>query len=556
MPPTSNEANIILALEAIQRNKQLSIRAAAKIYNVSARTLSRRRDGVTARRDSPANSRKLTNLEEEAIVQYVIELASRSFPPRLCGVEDMANQLLRTRDAPPVGTRWAHNFVRRQPKLRTRFARKYDYQRALCEDPRLIREWFDLVRNTIAKYGIILDDTYNFDETGFMMGIIFAGMVVTTSDGRTRAKLAQPGNREWATVIQAVNALGWAIPPFIILAAQYHLANWYQECNLPTEWRIATTDNGWTTNDVGLDWIKHFDYYTARRTKGTYRLLILDGHESHHSTKFELYCKSHNIITLCMPPHSSHLLQPLDVGCFAPLKVAYGRQIEDLMRAHINHISKLEFLCAFREAFFASMTEKNIQGGFAGAGLVPYDPEKVLAKLDVQLRTPTPPVSRPSTALPWMSKTPQNPREADSQTSLLKTRISNHQNSSPTSMLNAIDQFAKGTKAIMHRLALLEAETSKLRKANEALSKRRRAKKTRVQLGGSLTVQDAEDLLDQKAVDEQVMQENRRGSGCGLGARTKARCCGVCGKPGHNARTCQEVAESSDSAVSNVIIVN
>ena len=93
-----------------------------------------------------------------------------------------------------------------------------------------------------------------------MMGIIFAGMVVTTSDGLGKAKLAQPGNREWATVIQGVNARGWAIPPFIILAAQYHLANWYTECNLPADWRIATTNNGWTTNKVGLDWIKHFDH--------------------------------------------------------------------------------------------------------------------------------------------------------------------------------------------------------------------------------------------------------------------------------------------------------
>ena len=58
------------------------------------------------------------------------------------------------------------------------------------------------------------------------------------------------------------------------------------------------------------------------------------------------------------------------------------------MRAHINHVSKLEFLCTFRETFFASMTEKNIQGGFAGAGLIPYDPERVLSKLDVQLQTP------------------------------------------------------------------------------------------------------------------------------------------------------------------------
>jgi hypothetical protein len=74
------------------------------------------------------------------------------------------------------------------------------------------------VWNVKAKYSILDDDTYNFDETRFMIGIIFAGIVVTTSDGCSKAKLAQPGNCEWATVIQGVNALGWAIPPFIILA--------------------------------------------------------------------------------------------------------------------------------------------------------------------------------------------------------------------------------------------------------------------------------------------------------------------------------------------------
>jgi hypothetical protein len=555
MSSASKEARVILALEALQNDKKLSLRAVAKLYNVPVTTLYDRRAGRPARRDTTPNSRRLTDSEEKAIVQYIIDLSARSFPPRLRGVEDMANQLLRVRDAPPVGKLWAHNFVKRQPELRTRYARRYDHQRAKCEDPEVIGEWFALVRNVKAKYGIVDDDIYNFDETGFMMGIIFAGMVVTTSDGLSKAKLAQPGNREWATVIQGVNALGWAIPPFIILAAQYHLANWYTECNLPADWRIATTDNGWTTNAVGLDWIKHFDYHTAPRAKGKYRLLILDGHESHHSTEFELHCQQNNIITLCMPPHSSHLLQPLDVGCFGPLKQAYGRQVEDLMRMHINHVSKLEFLCGFREAFFASMTEKNIQGGFAGAGLVPYNPERVLSKLDVRLRTPTPLNSRAGTPQPWVFQTPHNPREATSQSTLIKTRIANHQNSSPTSMLAAVDQLTKSTMAVMHQVALLQAENTSLRKANEALSKRRRAKRTRVQLGGSLAVEDAKDLLGQRAVVGEMAQEMQPDGGGAGGARTKVRCCGVCGKPGHNARTCQEVAESSDSAVSDVIIV-
>jgi len=106
----------------------------------------------------------------------------------------------------------------------------------------------------------------------------------------------------------------------------------------------------------------------------------------------------------------------------------------------------------------------------------------------------------------------------------------------------------------MHEVALLRTEVSALRKANKGLSKRRRAKKTRIRLGGSLTVQEAQNLLDQKAVGEQLAQEGRRnGSGAG-GSRTKIQYCGVCGKPGHNARTCKEAAESSDSSVSDSII--
>jgi hypothetical protein len=202
------------------------------------------------------------------------------------------------------------------------------------------------------------------------------------------------------------------------------------------------------------------------------------------------------------------------------------------------------------------MTEKSIQGGFAGAGLVPFDPERVLSKLDVKLHTPTPSTSRPSTPQPWVFQTPHNPREADSQSALIKTRIASHQNSSPTSMLAAVDQLTKGTMTVMHQVALLRAENASLRKANEALSKRRRAKRTRVQLGGSLTLQDAQDILGQGDIGREGVQETRSGGSGAGGIRTRVRCCGVCGKPGHNARTCQEVTEASDVSISEEIVVS
>ncbi len=127
MPSTSKEARVILALEAIRNDEKLSLRAAAKLYNVPESTLCSRRAGILARRDTTPNSRRLTDSEEKAIVQYILELVARSFPPRLRGVEDMANHLLRVRDTPPVGKLWAYNFVERHLEIKIYWTRRYDY---------------------------------------------------------------------------------------------------------------------------------------------------------------------------------------------------------------------------------------------------------------------------------------------------------------------------------------------------------------------------------------------------------------------------------------------
>jgi hypothetical protein len=96
-----------------------------------------------------------------------------------------------------------------------------------------------------AKYSIDDIDIYNFDETGLMMGVITPNMVVTRAERRRNPRKIQPGNREWATVIQWINAQGWCIPPFIVVKAAHHLANWYSECNLPPYWINKPTENGW-----------------------------------------------------------------------------------------------------------------------------------------------------------------------------------------------------------------------------------------------------------------------------------------------------------------------
>ena len=119
----------------------------------------------------------------------------------------------------------------------------------------------------------------------------------------------------------------------------------------------------------------------------------------------------------------------------------------------------------------------------------------MLSKLDVKLRTPTP--SRPSTANsnPWVSQTPCNPTKALSQTTLVRNRIACHQGSSPTPLFKTVAALAKGTERMAHEMTLLSAEVRTLRAANEALSKRHRAKKACVRQGGALTVEDRQDII-------------------------------------------------------------
>jgi hypothetical protein len=118
-------------------------------------------------------------------------------------------------------------------------------------------------------------------------------------------------------------------------------------------------------------------------------LLIIDGYKSHCLVEFQDYCKENKIIALCMPSHLSHLLQPLDVVPYSLLKRYYGDGISLLARSRIYYIDKETFLLAFKAAFKKTFTQENICAGFRGAGLVPYNLDAVLLKLDVQLRTPT-----------------------------------------------------------------------------------------------------------------------------------------------------------------------
>jgi hypothetical protein len=87
-----------------------------------------------------------------------------------------------------------------------------------------------------------------------------------------------------------------------------------------------------------------FEKHTTHYTRGIYQLLILDSYGSHLTPEFDLFYTKHLIITLCMPLHSSHLLQPCDVSFLVVLKQLYSQQIQGYIHKEVNYINKQDFL--------------------------------------------------------------------------------------------------------------------------------------------------------------------------------------------------------------------
>jgi hypothetical protein len=199
---------IDLAIQTHKKGQITSFQAATSTYDVPRSTAQQRVKGIKPKRNFIAPNRRLTPAREESLKQWILSMDQRGMPPRVAIVRQMAGILATLRAGStaiqPIGDKWVYNFIRRHDDLQSKFNRKYDYQRAKCEDLMLIRGWFKRFQDIKIQYGILDEDTWNFDETGFQMGVIITAKVITGTDRAGRPRTIQPGNREWVTIIECI----------------------------------------------------------------------------------------------------------------------------------------------------------------------------------------------------------------------------------------------------------------------------------------------------------------------------------------------------------------
>lgn len=203
-----------------------------------------------------------------------------------------------------------------------------------------------------------------------------------------------------------------------------------------------------------------------------------------------------------MPPHLLHLLQPLDVGCFSPLKCAYGCLVEDKMQLGFNHIDKFDFLEAYPKAHAGAFKADTIKNSFAAAGLVPFRPERVLGQLNIQLKTPTPPGSQSTNSVP---QTSYNLKQLGKQASTIKKLLRHHTNSPPTPSKSALNQLIKGCEMAMNSAVLLAKENEDLHIAHEKQAQKKKHSNRQIAIQEGLSIEEGQSLLESRNQAEEAI---------------------------------------------------
>ena len=169
------EGRTSLAISAIQKKQFPSERRTATVLDVTRSTLQNRRKGIQPRLGSRSKCRLLWEHEEEVLVSWIHNMEQRGYPLHIIDVQRMAQTLLTRRGtstSPPIiGKNWVYRWIKQHPDVDARLSRSLDSQRAKNKDPKIINQWFERVQNIRQEYGILDNDTYNFDETGFAIGI-------------------------------------------------------------------------------------------------------------------------------------------------------------------------------------------------------------------------------------------------------------------------------------------------------------------------------------------------------------------------------------------------
>ena len=353
------------------------IRRAAERYNVPKSTLHDRISGRVQFGSTSGPESYLNEEEERELVQFIEACTDIGFSRTKSQIIELVQRVMmhKKKDV-NVSLGWWTSFRRRHPHIVLRSPESVSHVRAIGTRREILQRYFDLLEETFTEYDLYDKPTaiFNMDETGMPLNPV-PPKVLSRKGTHHPVTRVSADDKSRLTVVSCCNAAGYTIPPMVILDRK----------RLPPEFSIGEvpgtiyglSSNGWMDSELFDLWFRHHFLAYAPPTRPV--LLLLDGHSSHYNLITIEKAAKEDVIMFCLPPHSSHINQPLDKGVFGPLKRYWRQECHNFLVQNPGRVvTRHEFSQLFSKAWCNAMSMTNIMGGFKTTGIFPLSREVLL----------------------------------------------------------------------------------------------------------------------------------------------------------------------------------
>lgn len=324
----------------------------------------------------------LGNENEQLLVDWVLASSKMGFPVDREGLLSSVKKLVDELDlkTPFVnnrpGKKWFYSFMQRHKILFQKHAEYVNRARGSVTEEK-IRNWFTEVYGLLGDNTAILKEPnriFNLDETCFHLAP--KGELILGERGKNVYDEHSNSNKENITTLFVTNALGTWAPPLTLY--KYERIPAIIARSAPPGWGIGKSENGWMTAETFFEYISNiFLPFIIENNIERPVVVFLDGHKSHLSLHLSKFCRENKIIMVALYPNSTHIIQPLDVAVFGPLKCKWKKIVKQWRIENDTEISKFDIPLALSRIIHNPEMKKNIESGFRATGLYPFNSNNV-----------------------------------------------------------------------------------------------------------------------------------------------------------------------------------
>lgn len=369
------------AIEAVRKGSKIS--DAAKKFNVPRITLHNKITGKSPIECSMGPSTILSKEEEKILEVWIKDMADKHIPITKEELLDSVQRIVcdRNRATPFTnnrpGKKWYSSFMKRHPTIAERTAHLCTARDNVTQDD--IEKWFLEVECDLKNRGLIEilknpKRIFNTDESAFFLNPKPGRVLAKKGDKNVYASSGD--DKENLTVLVTGNAAG-DLAPTLVVYNYVRIPSSITE-TFPSDWAIGRSESGWMCAGTFYEYVTNvFSPWLTNENIEKPVLFFLDGHKSHLTLHLSNFCTENGIEVIALNPNSTHILQPMDLAVFRPLKASWREAVKTWKMQNLGQVLKKHHFAPVLKTAIEKITTETVKNGFRAGGLYPFGPEYV-----------------------------------------------------------------------------------------------------------------------------------------------------------------------------------